>query len=178
MKKALRTRLQSERNSLPKGQKKDYDLKINQALKSLILEQKYQKVHTYLPMGTEIDLYPLIKELLTKNIDVYTPKTLKNRQLEHLQLHSLDALEAGLWGTKHPKDSKSYEGAFDLIIVPGLAFDLEHNRLGYGGGYYDNFLRQHQPAHKIAVAYPFQLVQNVPVEAHDEQVDQVLYDVF
>lgn len=177
-KKALRQAIQAERNALTKAQKAIYDLKINQVLRALVQELNCQKVHAYLPMKAEIDIYPLIQELLTSDIKVYIPKTLKERKLEHLELHSLTEIETGLWGTQHPKNSSIYTGSFDLIIVPGLAFDLDYNRLGYGGGYYDNFLKEHRHACKIAIAYPFQIVKKVPVEAHDTKVDKVIYGGF
>ncbi|CAA6830079.1 MAG: 5-formyltetrahydrofolate cyclo-ligase (EC [uncultured Aureispira sp.] len=174
-KKNLRTAIQAQRNAIPPTQKVAYDTQINKSLWELIQERKYKTIHLYLPMGSEIDLYPLIQKLLNQKIKVYSPKTLKNRKLEHLEVHSLEALEKGLWGTRHPKNSKAYEGTFDLIVVPGLAFDKDCNRLGYGGGYYDNFLKQHKAAHQVAIAYPFQVIEQVPVEAHDEKVGAVLY---
>lgn len=177
-KKDLRARIQNERDAIIKTKKIAYDTQIRQDLKNLIEERKCKRVHLYLPMGSEIDLYPLIQELLDQNIKIYTPKTLKNRKLEHLELHSLDALEKGLWGTKHPKNSKIYEGSFDLVIVPGLAFDENQNRLGYGGGYYDNFLKNYEQAYKVAVVYPFQVLEQVPVEIHDVKVDEVIYRSF
>lgn len=62
----------------------------------------------------------------------------------------------------------------DLIIVPGLAFDKNLNRLGRGKGYYDGLL-QNSAAKKIAVCYDFQIVENVPVESHDVKVDNVIF---
>jgi 5-formyltetrahydrofolate cyclo-ligase len=177
-KKDLRTTIQTQRNAIPITQKVAYDTQIRESLWELIQEKNCKKVHLFLPMGAEINLYPLIHRLLDAEIKVYTPKTLKKRKLEHLQLHALKDLEDGPWGTRHPKNSKAYEGAFDLIIVPGLAFDLNHNRLGYGGGYYDNFLKNHQQAHKVAIAYPFQIVAKVPVETHDTKVDRIVCHSF
>ena len=174
-KKDLRTRIQAQRNAILEAPKVAYDTQMNESLWDLIQERNCKTVHLYLPMGSEINLYPLIQKLLNQKIKVYSPKTLKNRKLEHLALRSLEDLEKGLWGTRHPKNSKAYEGAFDLIIVPGLAFDEDCNRLGYGGGYYDNFLKDHPQAHKVAAIYPFQVVEQVPVEAHDAKVTAVLY---
>lgn len=177
-KKKLRSSLQAQRNAIPKEEKISYDQAINQALLNLIESKNYQKVHAYLPMGSEVNIRPLLEKLLKNKIKVYTPKTLKNRKLEHLELHCFEDLETGLWGTQHPKNSTIYKGTFDLIIVPGLGFDLNNNRLGYGGGYYDNFMAKHRQAYKVAVAYPFQIMDNIPTEEHDEKIDKVLFHSF
>lgn len=177
-KKELRLILQAKRNEMPKEEKKPYDQRINQDLLNLIESKNYQKVHAYLPMGSEINIRPLLETLLNNKIKVYTPKTLKKRKLEHLELNSFEDLEAGLWGTQHPKGKFAYKGTFDLIIVPGLGFDLDGNRLGYGGGYYDHFMAKHTQAYKVAIAYPFQIIETIPVEEHDTKVDQVVYHPF
>lgn len=174
-KKELRSRIQAQRSAIPLVEKAAYDARIRESLWSLVQERKCKKVHLFLPMKTEVNLYPFIQKLLDTGVKIYTPKTLKKRKLEHLELYSLKELEEGLWGTKHPKNSQVYEGTFDLIIVPGLAFDLGHNRLGYGGGYYDNFLKNHPNVYKVALAYPFQIQAEVPVEAHDTKVDAIVY---
>jgi 5-formyltetrahydrofolate cyclo-ligase len=62
----------------------------------------------------------------------------------------------------------------DLIIVPGIAFDLSGNRLGRGKAYYDKFLKS-SPAIKTGVCFDFQLVPNVPVSDHDIKMDYVLF---
>ena len=60
------------------------------------------------------------------------------------------------------------------MIVPGAAFDVSGGRLGLGGGYYDRFLPLAANAKKIAFAYGFQLVENLPLEPHDAKVDLIL----
>jgi 5-formyltetrahydrofolate cyclo-ligase len=132
----------------------------------------------YLPMGSEINIKPFIQHLLNQNIKVVSPKTLKNRELQHLELSSLEELENGIFGTMHPTNSTEYKGNYDLVIVPGLAFDSGNYRLGYGGGYYDKFLEQHPAAFKIGICYPFQKMASVPKEAHDVCLDKVLAKPF
>ena len=124
-------------------------------------------------MGNEIDIKPLLEKLLSKNCTVVVPKTLKNRKLTHLILNSLDALEPGVYGTSHPENGIVFTGKIDLVIVPGLAFDEENYRLGYGGGYYDTFLAEYPTAFTVGVGYPFQKVKKVPKEAHDACLDTV-----
>ena len=143
-------------------------------LRKLILERNVKVLHTFLPMGLELNHTPVIEYCLANEITVVTTKTLPKSTLQHLVLTDLNDLENGVFGTKHPRNAQEYSGTFDLIIVPGLAFDAEGNRLGYGGGYYDAFLKHHPESVKIAIAFPFQLVAEVPVEPFDQKVDMLL----
>ena len=154
--------------------KKEYDLWICSQLEKLVVKRSVKVVHSYLPMGTEIDIRPFIKHALEKGIKIISSKTLPKRQLENLELFSLEEVEKGVFGTSHPANSSVYLGNYDLIIVPGLAFDHDNFRLGYGGGYYDAFLEQHSSAFKIGICYPFQKVVSVPKEKHDVCLDAVL----
>ncbi len=174
-KKALRNVLKRQRDALPLEYKHTYDAWICTALEMLIIERNCKVVHTYLPMGSEIDISPLIENLLKNNITVLVPKTLKNRTLEHLVLKSLNELELGVYGTSQPKNGVVFTSEIDLILVPGLAFDNQNYRLGYGGGYYDTFLEQHPTAFKVGIFYPFQEVASVPKEKHDVCLDKILH---
>lgn len=70
--------------------------------------------------------------------------------------------------------NKAYEGTFDLIIVPGVAFDKEGNRLGRGRGYYDRFLSKHLNVKRIGLCFDFQLVKNIPTDANDIKMDKII----
>lgn len=78
-----------------------------------------------------------------------SPKTLPKRKLKNLVLNSLDEVENGVFGTTYPMGEELFEGEYDLIIVPGLSFDCNNYRLGYGGGYYDNFIVNYPHAKKL-----------------------------
>jgi 5-formyltetrahydrofolate cyclo-ligase len=173
-KKTLRQEMLEKRAKFPKATKELYDQWICERLETIIQTEGYQVIHAYLPMGKEINIAPLLENLLAKNITVVTPKTLPKRMLENRVLRNMSEVEAGVFGTTHPKKAEIYEGPFDLIIVPGLAFDQKNYRLGYGGGYYDTFLAQHPEAFKLGICYPFQKTNPVPIEAHDLSLDQVL----
>ena len=173
-KKSLRQKMIFERTKLSNSFKQKYDDWICESLLEIILEKKLKVIHCFLPMEYEINIFPLIKTLLQKGITVVNPKTLPKRQLEHLVLKDLKELEKGVFGTVHPKGNNAYQGNYDLIIIPGLAFDENKNRLGYGGGYYDNFIVHHPQAIKIGIYYPFQKVDKIPVESHDITLDEIL----
>ena len=68
-----------------------------------------------------------------------------------------------------------YTGDFDLIVVPGMAFDTEGHRLGRGRGYYDRFLALHPQVYTIGLCFDFQLVPVVPSEPHDHPINEILH---
>ena len=173
-KKALRKEMYQKRADNYIATKKEYDAWICAELIKLATERNAKTIHAYLPMGTEIDIRPFINNALKRGIKIISPKTLPNRQLENLELHSLENLEKGIFGTSHPANSNTYSGSYDLVIVPGLAFDKQNFRLGYGGGYYDTFLAQHPNTFTVGVFYSFQEVASIPKEAHDVCLDVVL----
>ena len=70
--------------------------------------------------------------------------------------------------------NEPYTGGFDLIVVPGVAFDHKGNRLGRGKGYYDRFLCQHLGVKRIGICFDFQLVEEVPAEPFDIQMDEII----
>lgn len=70
--------------------------------------------------------------------------------------------------------NEPYIGDFDLIVVPGVAFDKNGNRIGRGRGYYDRFLSQHLEVKRIGICFDFQLVSEVPTEPRDIRMDEVI----
>lgn len=173
-KKSLRQEMLAKRLSIITAKKTEYDTWICNQLLDLIIQRNAKVVHAYLPMGNEIDITPLLEELLKTGITVITPKTLPKRVLENRVLHNLQAVEKGVFGTTHPLEADIYQGHYDLAIVPGLAYDNDNYRLGYGGGYYDSFLVQHPEIFKVGICYPFQMVTKVPRENHDLQLDKII----
>lgn len=76
----------------------------------------------------------------------------------------------GIW---EPDLSENYEGSVDLVIVPGIAFDQNKNRLGRGKGYFDRFFKKYKPV-KIGVGFDFQLKDSIPVARHDIKMDKIV----
>lgn len=169
----MRKEMLAVRVQIPFELKSSYDSFINSQLISIIQARNITILHCYLHMGAEIDITPTIQFAIENNLKVISPKTLPQRKLENRILSSLDAIEKGVWGTRHPI-GEAYDGPLDLVIVPGLAFDQEQFRLGYGGGYYDNFLIQHPEAWKLGIFYPEQKVASVPREPHDVRLNDLL----
>ena len=83
-------------------------------------------------------------------------------------------LKTGKFGIEEPTGPEINNlSNIDLVIVPGMAFDMKGNRLGRGKGYYDKLLRKMR-CYKIGVCYNFQLLENIPVEEHDFPMDMVI----
>lgn len=170
----IRTKKLAERALIPRRLKEIADQNICKDLIAMIIERKVTVIHTYLPMKSEINVIPVIEWALGQGVTVVVSKTLRKRQMENLVLTDLKNMEPGIFGTYHPKEAKVYTGKYDLIIVAGLAFSEDLYRVGYGGGYYDTFLVDQEDAHKVGVAYASQMVDSVPVEAHDIQLDEII----
>lgn len=83
------------------------------------------------------------------------------------------AFAVGDFNIMEPQN-EPYTGDFDLIVVPGVAFDRNGNRIGRGRGYYDRFLCQHLDAKRIGICFDFQLVNEVPTEPLDIRMDEVI----
>ena len=70
--------------------------------------------------------------------------------------------------------NNEYTGNYDLIVVPGVAFDRNGNRIGRGKGYYDRFLCKHLDVNRIGICFDFQLVDEVPTEDNDVKMNEVI----
>jgi 5-formyltetrahydrofolate cyclo-ligase len=173
-KKALRQRMIAVRDAMDPAAHTAQSAAIHNELRTLIRERKVRVLHCFLPMGSEVDLYPLLDELLADGIIIHAPKTLKGRVLENYRYHGQEHLVPGVFGTRYPAGDEPYTGSYDMILVPGLAFTAKGDRLGYGAGYYDTFLKQHPSAYAVAVCFPLQVVAALPVEAHDHPVELVV----
>jgi 5-formyltetrahydrofolate cyclo-ligase len=135
-------------------------------------------IHTYVSMDErkEVDTHNLILNLLTAEIKVIVPVTdFKSDELKHSELTSYDNLKLNKWGVLEPSSINSYKGNINLILVPLLAGDEQFNRLGYGKGYYDRFLKTTN-AKKIGLLFDEFLLNEIPTDDFDEKLDILITD--
>lgn len=132
-----------------------------------LVPPKAAVLHTYIPINKEASTLKVIKEVLALGWTVVVPKTLPNRKLKHLILTDLNALKEERFGTLIPQEEVEYTGEFDYILVPGVGFSPQKDRMGYGGGYYDTFISQFPNTITIGVGYQFQLIEKLPIEEYD-----------
>ena len=137
----------------------------------------------YLSSAEEINTDPMLERAWAMGLKVAVPKTFRdqqgNRFMEALRITRNDEVTIGAYGIREPKQvdvlHRIDPSSIDVIIAPGLAFTSNGDRLGYGGGYYDRFLTQiGEGTIVIGVAYPFQVVEQLPTTAFDHPVDFLL----
>ncbi|PDV97208.1 5-formyltetrahydrofolate cyclo-ligase [Candidatus Chloroploca asiatica] len=133
-------------------------------------------LHTFLPMQSEPDLRPLLRQALAQGKRVAVPVVEPDGTLANSWIRSLDpaAFVTGRFGTLYPTMREPAEpGTWQITLVPLLAFDAEGYRLGYGKGYYDRLLAM-SPGLHIGIAFACQQVAQVPRETHDVPVDLIV----
>lgn len=165
-----------KRKEYPLSLWKENSFKICEKIKNLKEWLFSQNIGFYSAIDKEVSLENLIGEAFLKNKRVFLPKTwLKERKLSFHQIFSLSDLKPGAFNILEPPvTAPSIEvSKLDLLFVPGVAFDLNKGRLGYGGGFYDRIL-SYTKALKIGVAFSFQIFDKLPLEEHDQKVDLVI----
>ncbi|OGG55895.1 MAG: 5-formyltetrahydrofolate cyclo-ligase [Candidatus Handelsmanbacteria bacterium RIFCSPLOWO2_12_FULL_64_10] len=135
-------------------------------------------IHSFVSMPDEVDTRALIEEALASGKRVAVPVVQKGRRdLRHAEIGALgDLRPEGDWGLHQPPPERIRPvspGEIGLVVVPGLAFDSQGNRVGFGAGYYDRFLKA-VAAPKVAVAYAFQVLREVPTTEQDAPVDVIV----
>lgn len=133
-------------------------------------------VASYVSVLNEVDTRTLIDLALDRGKRVAVPVLAPNRTLIHREIHGLAELKPSGFGLLEPSGEDGAvvpPDAFDLVLVPGLAFDRAGNRVGFGGGYYDRFLSMAN-AVKIGLAYDFQFFDRLPAGPCDIPMDLVI----
>jgi len=144
------------------------------------LKTQIPSAHTILffaPLPDELDVWPVLELSLALGTNCALPffdsekKSYIARQLTNLNTD----IVVGKFGLREPASTCAQIplDKFDLILVPGMAFDISGNRLGRGYGFYDRLLEK-AAGIKCGVAYDFQLLEKIPSEPHDAKVDFIL----
>lgn len=134
-------------------------------------------VALYAPIAGEADLIPLIEEARAAGKRVVFPQARReSATLAFFEVRGARELRAGAYGVPEPPGGEGRHvtaDRIDLLVLPGLAFDLKGRRLGFGGGYYDRLLGA-TPRPAVGAAFESQICESLPVEGHDRGVDLVV----
>lgn len=128
-------------------------------------------IYCYSAVNNEVKLDTLIANAFASGKTVAFPRV-EDRNIRFYTINSLDELAKGYRDILEP-DTEFEAPKADLIIVPGVAFGRNGERLGYGGGFYDRFLTENQ-VYSIGVGYDFQLTDNIPTENFDRMLNEIV----
>lgn len=142
-----------------------------------------ETVFVYVSYGTEVDTKKIIKKMLTDGKRVAVPLCdTESHTMSLILTDGLERLTKGAYGIYEPNRDEVLRGEMteitesqvDLAIVPGLCFDVNGNRLGYGGGYYDRFLENFN-GFSVGLAFSDCVTEFLYTEEHDCRVNRVIH---
>lgn len=175
---AIRENMRTKRKALKPEEREALQ---KQAQKNLFSLQEFQLAEWIFPFvscGTEIDTTSLIQILLEEESHRIAVPRVIGEEMEFVTIYSMQDLVPGAMQILEPTGGQVVTAKEGLMLMPGLAFDLQGNRVGYGAGYYDRYLEKHDSSnlYKVAYAFDFQLVDQISAEEHDRRVDAVVTD--
>ncbi len=177
----IRKQILAQRDALGDAGRRSLSGRITARLLALDTYRKAGCVMAYMSFGGEFETAGFIADLLERGKKLVLPRVERGSRV--LGLHAVrdpgEQLEAGVWGIRQPRAGVCPAvplSEIGFVLVPGVAFTARCERLGYGGGYYDGFIRSfgaRRPA-LVAAAFSLQVLPELPVTESDRPVDSVI----
>jgi 5-formyltetrahydrofolate cyclo-ligase len=178
MKSDLRKKIKNIRNNMDITNKMNLD---NLIYNRIINSKNYIKskvIFVYVSLKEEVDTHRLINKALLDGKSVCVPKIIsKDEGMEAIKINKFQDLHKSKYDILEPLnfENKVDREYIDLILIPGISFDLKGGRIGYGGGFYDRFLNYNNLHSKnIGLCYEFQIVKKVPMDGFDMGVHGII----
>ena len=172
----IRQKILEKRNNLSTEEvEKKSDLIIENLGKFI---KNAENIMIFMDMKNEVKITKLMELYPEKSFFIPKITDSKNREMK-INKYEENELVLHKFGYYESSSSDFYnENILDIVIVPAVVFDLEKNRIGFGGGYYDTFLKKIREENKkilfIGICYDFQIIEKVPTEEHDVVLDFVV----
>lgn len=162
------------RNSLTSEDVRALSMKICSILQVMDVYGKAADICLYMPVRNEVDVTMLMEAALDQGKRVWLP-CVSGGEMKFCRYDKNTGLLEGAYGIKEPDSFEILEpDEKTLVIMPGAAFSEKHERIGYGGGYYDRFLAEYPQCTTAAVCYDFQIMTELPSERHDVRPDIII----
>jgi 5-formyltetrahydrofolate cyclo-ligase len=176
-KRELRTRMQAVRKLLPDSATEERSARACAAVRALPEFASARVVAGYVAMRKELDVSAVLVAAAEGGKRFVLPRIEPDGLAFHLHVPGQPLVEND-WGVLEPDPNaaKVEIADIDLMLVPALALDLRGYRIGYGKGFYDQVLPQLTRGRSVGMVYDFQLLAEVPEEAHDQRVQQIVTD--
>ena len=176
----LRRQVLARRDALGAAERKSLSERITARLLELDACRKAACVMAYIGFGSEIDTARFVADILAQGKTLVLPRIERgNRTLKLFEVRDPEnQLEAGVWGIRQPRVDLCPEisaAQIEFVLAPGVGFTRHCERLGYGGGFYDRFIRGlvTRPA-LVAAAFALQVLPELPTSETDQRVDLVM----
>ena len=177
-KQEARERMKRLRKELSNEEREKKNKAIRDCLLKFMEEQEKNWFFPFVSYGTEVDTLELIRIVLEEGkMQVAVPRV-EGKDMDFYVIHSMEDLQPGYQGIPEPVTSESVLAADGIMLLPGLAFDREKNRVGYGGGFYDRYLEKCDSSQlvTVAAAYDFQIVDRIVAEEFDRRPQWIITD--
>lgn len=180
-KKAIRKLIKEKKDILSLEQRQKWDKIIFDKVISSYEYRNSKVIFIFVSYNNEVDTHKIMEQALKDGKILCVPKIIsKEKGMDIVQIRGFEDLEISSdYGILEPKNNKLKieEEKIDLSYVPGLAFDGQGGRIGYGGGFYDRFFEKtRRDSKKIGLAYKFQIFTKVPMDEHDVFIDGIITD--
>ena len=129
----------------------------------------------YYSYNHEFDLMPILEKFEKLKYIISLPKIDKNSSMNFFKWSAHDPLSINRYGIPEPISSKVIYP--DIILVPLVAYDKNCNRVGYGGGFYDRYIKKIRKIKKvltIGIAFSYQRIEKIPIEKNDVRLDFIV----
>lgn len=165
-KKAIRKQIFAARKAHTDQQIDGWSQMIAEKVTALPEYKECERVLAYADYNHEVMTKYIIEAAWKDGKEVAVPKVV-GQDMIFYKLTDFAQLEEGYFGIPEPARGEIVQWEDALMIMPGVAFDRDNHRVGYGGGFYDRFLEKHLHVRRVAVAFEFQMMSEVPVEPTD-----------
>ena len=174
-KKTLRAIIRTQKRAMTPEQIEEKSRILGEKFLKTQLYRQAKTIYGYLPYNQEVRTVPMLEQALRDGKQVAVPKVYGEEMKFHY-LTDLSRVETGYAGIPEPiGDEPVAEDETALVLMPGMAFDREGHRIGYGGGFYDKFLAGEPEHPTVALCYDFQVLPQLETEEFDVPVDLVLW---
>ncbi|PKM50687.1 MAG: 5-formyltetrahydrofolate cyclo-ligase [Firmicutes bacterium HGW-Firmicutes-7] len=175
-KKLLRKKHIFMRNQLPYKLVCDLSDEITEKFIESDLYKQSKELFIYVGVKNEVNTLTIIEHALKDDRKVAVPKTYNRGIMKFFYIDSLEELVLGNFGLLEPTNilTEAISNQQSLFLVPGIVFDKAKNRIGYGAGFYDNYLRNHLYHKSIALAYESQIEEEIPATSNDVAMNLII----
>ena len=174
-KKELRSMIREKKRAMSVSQIMSASHRLGELFRQHSLYQTANTIYGYLPYNQEVRTVPMLEQAIRDGKRVAVPKVFGD-EMKFIYLDDLSLVSKGYCGIPEPlADEPVANDPTALVLMPGLAFDSQGHRIGYGGGFYDRFLALEPDHPTIALCYGFQMVDQLETEEFDVPVDCVLW---